>query len=362
MYTFIRQCLFLFPTEGVHYFSMNALKLACKVGFIKRIISTKSTPDQPGLSTDLFGLHFKNSVGLAAGFDKNALYLNELEALGFGFVEIGTVTPKPQAGNDQPRLFRLPKDKALINRMGFNNEGVKVVAKRLKEWKEKKNSELRILNAESRIQHPKLIIGGNIGKNKVTPNEDAWKDYEICFRELFDCVDYFVVNVSSPNTPGLRELQEKDALRKILSHLQTINLTLAGTEGSSKPLLLKIAPDLTQEQIDDVIDLALEIKLDGLVAANTTISRENLVTTKAELEAIGAGGVSGKPVTKRATEMVRYIVEKTNGQVPVIASGGIFTGADAKEKLQAGASLVQVWTGFVYEGPGIVRKIYDSLQ
>jgi dihydroorotate dehydrogenase len=346
MYTFIRQCLFLFPTEGVHYFSMNALKLACKVGFIKRLISKKSTPAKKSLATDLFGLHFKNPVGLAAGFDKNALYLNELEALGFGFVEIGTVTPKPQVGNDLPRLFRLPKDKALINRMGFNNEGVKVVARRLKEWKE---------------QDSRLVIGGNIGKNKVTPNEDAWKDYEICFRELFNCVDYFVVNVSSPNTPGLRELQEKDALRKILSHLQTINITLANTENHAKPLLLKIAPDLTQEQIDDVIDLALEIKLDGLVATNTTIDRSGLQSTEAELTAIGAGGLSGKPLTNRSTDIVRYIVQKTNGLIPVIASGGIFTGTDAKEKLQAGASLVQVWTGFIYEGPGIVQNICGSL-
>lgn len=365
MYTFIRQCLFLFPTEGVHYFSMNALKLACKVGFLKRLISKKSTPANKSLTTDLFGLHFKNQVGLAAGFDKNALYLNELEALGFGFVEIGTVTPKPQAGNDLPRLFRLPKDKALINRMGFNNEGVKVVARRLKEWKEKKNTEARRQtgNRQSAIgsNDSRLIIGGNIGKNKVTPNEDAWKDYEICFRELFNCVDYFVVNVSSPNTPGLRELQEKDALRKILSHLQTINVTLATTENHAKPLLLKIAPDLTQEQIDDVIDLALEIKLDGLVATNTTIDRSGLQSTEAELTAIGAGGLSGKPLTKRSTDIVRYIVQKTNGQIPVIASGGIFTGADAKEKLQAGASLVQVWTGFIYEGPGIVQNICGSL-
>lgn len=363
MYTFIRQCLFLFPTEGVHYFSMNALKLACKAGFIKRLISKKSTPVNNRLATDLFGLHFKNPVGLAAGFDKNALYLNELEALGFGFVEIGTVTPKPQAGNDQPRLFRLPKDKALVNRMGFNNEGVKVVAKRLKEWKEK-NAEYRSQKSEAGSRKntaSRLIIGGNIGKNKVTPNEDAWKDYEICFRELFDCVDYFVVNVSSPNTPGLRELQEKDALRKILSHLQTINITMAGADNNAKPLLLKIAPDLTQEQIDDVIDLALEIKLDGLVAANTTISREQLTTSPEQLEAIGAGGVSGKPLTQRSTDIVRYIVQKTKGQVPVIASGGIFTGADAQEKLQAGASLIQVWTGFIYEGPGIVQNICKSL-
>lgn len=358
MYTFIRQLLFLFPTEGVHHFSMNALKLACKVGFIKRLISKRNTPGNKALQHDLFGLHFKNPVGLAAGFDKNALYLNELEALGFGYVEIGTVTPKPQAGNDQPRLFRLPKDKALINRMGFNNDGVKVVAKRLKEWKEKKETES---HSPLTTYNSRLIIGGNIGKNKVTPNEDAWKDYEICFRELFNYVDYFVVNVSSPNTPGLRELQEKDALRKILSHLQTINETFAGTQQEPKPLLLKIAPDLTQEQIDDVIDLALEIKLDGLVATNTTINRSDLQTPDAELTAIGAGGLSGKPLTQKSTAIVQYIAQKTNGQIPVIASGGIFTGADAKEKLQAGASLVQVWTGFIYEGPGIVQNICSSL-
>jgi len=281
-------------------------------------------------------------VGLAAGFDKNALYLRELETMGFGFVEIGTVTPKPQAGNDKPRLFRLPKDKAIINRMGFNNDGVEVVAKRLQQWKTRKSD---------------LIIGGNIGKNKVTPNEDAWKDYEICFNALFDYVDYFVVNVSSPNTPGLRELQEKDSLRKILSHLQNINRQKA----QPKPLLLKIAPDLTASQIDDVIDLAIEINLDGLVATNTTISREGLVTDKAEVDAIGMGGLSGKPVQKRSTEVLQYIHEKSGGKIPVIASGGIFTGADAKEKLQAGASLVQVWTGFIYEGPTIVKKICKDL-
>ncbi|MDF2187438.1 quinone-dependent dihydroorotate dehydrogenase [Paraflavitalea sp. CAU 1676] len=360
MYTFIRQVLFLFPTEGVHHFSMNALKLACKVGFVKRIIARRNTPASKKLSHHLFGLQFRNPVGLAAGFDKNALYLNELEALGFGYVEIGTVTPKPQAGNDQPRLFRLPKDKALINRMGFNNEGVKVVAKRLKDWKAKQTlGTSKAASADA--GEPRLIIGGNIGKNKVTPNEDAWKDYEICFRELYDWVDYFVVNVSSPNTPGLRELQEKDALRKILSHLQTINQTLAGTQQDPKPLLLKIAPDLTREQIDDVIDLAMEIKLDGLVATNTTIDRTGLQSTEAELAQIGAGGLSGKPLTQKSTGIVQYITQRTNGQVPVIASGGIFTGADAQEKLQAGASLIQVWTGFIYEGPGIVQNICKSL-
>lgn len=333
---------------------MNALKLACKVGFIKRMIAGNNTPSGKKLNHQLFGLHFKNPVGLAAGFDKNALYLNELEALGFGFVEIGTVTPKPQAGNDHPRLFRLPKDKALINRMGFNNDGVKAVAKRLKDWKAKQQA------MGTGLQGTPLIIGGNIGKNKVTPNEEAWKDYEICFRELYDWVDYFVVNVSSPNTPGLRQLQEKDALRKILSHLQTINQTLAGIQ-EPKPLLLKIAPDLTQEQIDDVIDLAMEIRLDGLVATNTTIDRTGLQTSEAELAQIGAGGLSGKPLTQKSTEILRYITQKTNGQIPVISSGGIFTGADAQEKLQAGAALIQVWTGFIYEGPAIVKNICKTL-
>lgn len=289
-------------------------------------------------------IQFTNPVGLGAGFDKNAKYLAELECLGFGFVEIGTVTPLSQAGNDKPRLFRLPKDKALINRMGFNNDGVKEIAKRLKKWKEKnKNS--------------KLVIGGNIGKNKITPNEDAWKDYEICFKELHPYVDYFVVNVSSPNTPGLRELQEKESLRKILTHLQAINTS----QPAPKPLLLKIAPDLTQEQIDDVIDLALEIKLDGLVATNTTISRSGLQTSASRVQAIGAGGLSGLPVKQRSTEVVKYICQKTGGKIPVIASGGIFTGDDAKEKLDAGASLIQVWTGFIYEGPGIVKRICKSL-
>ena len=370
MYNLLRRLLFCFPTETVHHFSMNMMKMGCSVGPIRKSISNQFSPANGSLSKELFGLRFKNPVGLAAGFDKNALYLTELEALGFGFVEIGTVTPKPQAGNDKPRLFRLPKDKALINRMGFNNDGVQVVAQRLKDWREKQvgNRQSAIGNVEGAhspltTHHSQLIIGGNIGKNKVTPNEDAWKDYEICFRALFDCVDYFVVNVSSPNTPGLRELQEKDSLRKILSHLQTINRQESGeeTDRKPKPILLKIAPDLTPQQIDDVIDLAMEIKLDGLVATNTTISREQLQTTGKELETIGAGGLSGAPVRKRATEIVRYIHEKTNGQIPVIASGGIFTAADAKEKLAAGASLVQVWTGFIYEGPAIVKNICNGL-
>lgn len=342
MYTVLRSFLFLFPTEAVHYFSMNVLKLICSVGFLRRAVTKYCSP-QHIAEKELLGLRFPNPVGLAAGFDKNAVYLSCLEALGFGFVEIGTVTPKPQAGNDKPRLFRLPKDRAIINRMGFNNDGAKAVANRLKLW---------------RAGGSKLIVGGNIGKNKTTPNEDAWKDYEICFRELYDCVDYFVVNVSSPNTPGLRELQEKDSLRKILSHLQTINRE---SMNKPKPILLKIAPDLTASQVDDVIDLALEIKLDGLVATNTTISREGLVSSGERVKKIGAGGLSGAPLRLRSDEIVKYIHDKTKGQVPVIGSGGIFTGNDALGKFNAGAALVQVWTGFIYEGPMIVRKICRSL-
>ncbi len=348
MYKILRNILFLFPAEGVHYFAMNALKLLCKLGFKRLLVDSYSTNDTKTAIT-FCGLDFKNPVGLGAGFDKNAKYLTELEALGFGFVEIGTITPMAQAGNDKPRLFRLPKDKALINRMGFNNDGVKVITERLRQWS--------ILNNQSKDSHSRLIIGGNIGKNKITPNEDAWKDYEICFKELHPFVDYFVVNVSSPNTPGLRELQEKDSLRKILSHLQTINTT----QSNPKPLLLKIAPDLTQEQIDNVIDLALEIKLDGLVATNTTISRSGLSTHDSRLAFIGAGGLSGLPVKHRSTEIVKYICDKTKGKIPIIASGGIFSGADAKEKLNAGAALVQVWTGFIYEGPSIVKRICKSL-
>ncbi|MBS1564606.1 MAG: quinone-dependent dihydroorotate dehydrogenase [Bacteroidetes bacterium] len=359
MYHLLRRFFFLFDAEAIHYFAMRSLQIICRLGF-RGIIAARCTPRHAGLAREVWGLHFRNPIGLAAGFDKNALYLDELEALGFGFVEIGTVTPLPQAGNDKPRLFRLPKDKALINRMGFNNDGVKVVAERLRKRREKQlRKEALAAHVASGNRSNRLLIGGNIGKNKVTPNEDAWKDYETCFRELYDCVDYFVVNVSSPNTPGLRELQEKDSLRKILSHLQTINQQLM--RGEPRPILLKIAPDLEKEQINDVIDLALEIQLDGLVAANTTISRASLQTPAEEIAAIGAGGLSGLPVQKRATEIVSYIHGKTEGNLPVIASGGIFTADDAREKLAAGGTLIQVWTGFIYEGPAIAKKIASGL-
>ena len=362
MYKIIRNILFLFPAEWVHYFSMNCLRLICSFNFMKKIIASIFAPPMMNVEWTLGNLNFKNPVGLGAGFDKNAKYLRELDALGFGFVEIGTVTPMPQAGNDRPRLFRLPKDKALINRMGFNNDGVKLITARLKKWKEYYEPRITIYdsvaNRKSETASRKLIVGGNIGKNKITPNEDAWKDYEICFKELHPYVDYFVVNVSSPNTPGLRELQEKASLRKILMHLQMIN----NGKAVAKPILLKIAPDLIKEQLDDVIDLVIEIKLDGLVVTNTTTERSGLITEISRTDSIGAGGLSGLPLKSKSTELVEYISEKTNGEIPIVASGGIFSGVDAKEKFDSGASLVQVWTGFIYEGPAIVKNICKTLD
>jgi len=293
----------------------------------------------PELESDHFGLHFKNQVGLAAGFDKNARFTRELSCLGFGFVEIGTVTPKPQAGNPKPRLFRLKKDHSLINRMGFNNQGVTKIAQRL------------------RKRSKDLIIGGNIGKNKTTPNEDAVRDYEICFHALYDVVDYFVVNVSSPNTPGLRELQEKEPLKKILGAIQTLNQD----KPVAKPLLVKISPDLTESQLDDVVDIVQELALDGIIATNTTISRENLNSDPKRIDKIGPGGLSGKVIGDRSTEVIKYITSRSGGAIPIIGVGGIFTAQDVQEKLDAGACLVQVYTGFIYEGPSMVKKILKQL-
>ena len=357
MFRIIRNILFCFDAEWVHYFTMNSLKIVCRLSFIRRILKRLFYPKRNS-QYSLFNIQFPNRVGLGGGFDKNAKYLTELETLGFGFVEIGTVTPLPQSGNDKPRLFRLPKDKALINRMGFNNDGVQIVAERLKNWQLAIGNKQPTAKDQLPIANCRLVIGGNIGKNKLTPNEEAWKDYKICFTALHDYVDYFVVNVSSPNTPGLRELQEKDLLHKILTNLQSENSKF----DNPKPILLKIAPDLSQEQINDVIELALEINLDGLVATNTTISREQLQITKHKLQTIGSGGMSGLPLRQKSTEIIKYIHQKTNGRIPIIASGGIFTAADAKEKLDAGASLLQVWTGFIYEGPGIVKKICKGLN
>ena len=346
MYQLLRKFLFLFDAEKVHYFAMNSLRLLSSIPGLKMVLKKMYSPGLFPLK--IFGLTFRNHIGLAAGFDKNAKYLRELEILGFGFVEIGTVTPIAQDGNPRPRLFRLPKDKAIINRMGFNNDGVEKVAERLKKYKLK--------NFKNKNTDYPLIVGGNIGKNKNTPNENAWKDYEICFNALHELVDYFVVNVSSPNTPGLRDLQQKESLRKILTHLQELN----ESKDLAKPILLKIAPDLSPEDLDDVIDLAMEIKLDGLVAANTTITRKNLLTNDKEIEEIGNGGLSGKPLNEKNNRITNHIFIKTNGSVPIISSGGIFTALDAKEKLDRGASLVQIWTGFIYEGPGIVKKILSG--
>ncbi|HEX4850462.1 MAG TPA: quinone-dependent dihydroorotate dehydrogenase [Puia sp.] len=353
MYTILRKLLFLFPPESVHHFSMFMLRIFCRIGFLRNLIKKLSEANETDQSRRIFGLRFRNWIGLGAGFDKNARYLAELDALGFGFVEIGTVTPEAQPGNEKPRLFRLPMDRALINRMGFNNDGVKIVAERLMEWRSQNQNH----------EKDRIIIGGNIGKNKVTPNEDAWMDYEKCFRSLFPWVDYFVVNVSSPNTPGLRELQEKGALRKILSHLQTLNHKMsAELNNAQKPILLKIAPDLTTEQLNDIIDLAAETNLAGLVATNTTIGRDNLLTPAHTIDSIGAGGLSGHPLKEKSNFIQKYIHEKTHGKLAVIASGGIFNAEDAREKIQAGATLIQVWTGFIYEGPFIVKHILDKFR
>ena len=362
MYSLLRNLLFKMEAEQAHYFSMNLLRAACNIGPVRKIISKCFTPSQPELIRTVFGLPFRNPVGLGAGFDKNASYLRELETLGFGFVEIGTVTPLPQAGNEKPRSFRLPADKALINRMGFNNDGVKVIRERLEEWKARGNREQGDslpAGRQGNREIGRMIIGGNIGKNKNTPNEEAWKDYEICFNELFDVVDYFVVNVSSPNTPGLRALQDKDALLKILGILNQNNRS----RPERKPLLLKIAPDLTPEQLKDIAEIADEINLDGIVSSNTTISRERLSSaSKVQAEKIGMGGLSGKPLKEASDEVLQELVRLTKGRLPIIASGGIFKGEDAKDKLNLGATMVQVWTGFIYEGPTIVNKICKEIN
>lgn len=347
MYSLLRNCLFLFPAETAHHFSMTVLRMICQVPFLRNLMRKWFSPKGDILQKKFAGLSFRNKVGLGAGFDKNAKYLRELDVLGFGFVELGTVTPLPQEGNEKPRLFRLPKDQALINRMGFNNDGVDVIRQRLEKWK-----------AVHGHEPNRMIIGGNIGKNKITPNEDAYKDYEICFKALFASVDYFTVNVSSPNTPGLRALQGKEALLVILSKLQDIN----HANVNPKPIFLKIAPDLEEDQLNDIIELVQSTKIAGIVACNTTISRTGLQTTKEIVEAMGNGGLSGKPVQQRSSEVLRYLHQKSNGTVPIMASGGIFTGQDAEEKLKEGASLVQVWTGFIYEGPAIVKKICKVLK
>ena len=336
---FIRPLFFLFPPESIHHFVFRFLKISFKIPFVSSLVKSFYTINDKRLERTIFGITFPNPVGLAAGFDKDAKLFDELGCLGFGHVEIGTVTPVSQPGNPQPRMFRLPKDNALINRMGFNNEGAIAAADRLKN------------------KRTKIIIGGNIGKNKITTNEDAVSDYEKCFQALHDVVDYFVVNVSSPNTPGLRALQDKEPLTALLSHLKKIN----SEKKNPKPILLKIAPDLTNEQLDEIIEIVQQTKIDGLIATNTTIERTNLLTDKSEIESIGAGGLSGKPLAKRSTEVIKYIAEKSKHSFPIIAVGGIHSAADAIEKLNAGASLIQIYTGFIYEGPALIKKINKML-
>lgn len=331
--TFIRPVFFGIDPEKIHHFTFGLIRLLSSLGFGKLFRSMYKIED-PRLERELFGLTFPNPVGLAAGFDKDAKLYQELSNFGFGFIEIGTVTPKPQEGNPKKRLFRLREDSALINRMGFNNGGVAQAVQRLKKNKG-------------------VLIGGNIGKNKITPNEDAVSDYVTCFDALYDHVDYFVVNVSSPNTPNLRELQDKEPLTKLLQTLQNVNKT----KPKRKPILLKIAPDLSEEQLIDIIDIVSETKIDGVIATNTTISRENLTSeNKKEM-----GGMSGKPLASRATEVIRFLSEKSNKAFPIIGVGGIHSAQDALEKIEAGASLVQIYTGFIYEGPKLIKNINKAL-
>lgn len=335
----IRPLLFLLDPEKAHYFTFSMVRFLSKCGFSSLFRSMFVVNDKR-LEREVFGLKFKNPVGLAAGFDKDARLYNEFSNFGFGFVEIGTLTPKAQEGNPKQRLFRLKADQAIINRMGFNNSGVLDAVDRLKK------------------EH-KVLVGGNIGKNKVTPNDEAIKDYLICFDTLFPYVDYFAINVSSPNTPGLRALQDKEPLMALLHELKRENKKCASTNGKEKPILLKIAPDLTDDQLLDIIEIVKETEIDGVISTNTTIARENLKSDLLSTEE--KGGLSGKPLTKRSTEVIRFLSEKSGKAFPIIGVGGIHSAEDALEKLEAGATLVQLYTGFIYEGPSLVKKINKAI-
>lgn len=329
-----------FDPENVHNFTFKFLKITLNIPGARAITRAIYNFQNPKLQRTVFGIKFSNPVGLAAGLDKDAYLFDELSAFGFGFIEVGTITPRPQSGNDKPRLFRLTADKALINRMGFNGHGALVAAERLKKRRNKN-----------------LVIGGNIGKNKITPNDEAFKDYKQAFDTLFPYVDYFVVNVSSPNTPSLRALQDKVPLLNLLNKLQEINKT----KPHPKPILLKIAPDLTDGQLDDIIEIVGTTKISGVIATNTTIERTGLKTPPAVVDKIGGGGLSGQPLKNRSTAVIKYLVEKSHHAFPVVAVGGIMTAADALEKLRAGAALVQVYTGFIYSGPALVKNINTAI-
>lgn len=340
--TIIKPILFLFPPEKAHHLTVALLKITLAIPIVNFLFKKSMESKGPGLERKIFGLTFQNPVGLAAGFDKDGKYYKAMSAMGFGFLELGTVTPLAQKGNPQPRLFRLKDDEGIINRMGFNNEGVHALVERLKKHGKPEG----------------VIIGGNIGKNKVTPNERAHEDYAYCFEALFAYVDYFVVNVSSPNTPNLRALQDKEPLTRLLTMLQEMNRQ----KSKPKPILLKIAPDLNDDQLDDIIDIVQTTQIEGVIATNTTISREGLVEDSARIKEIGNGGLSGKPVRQRSTEVIRYLSNKSNGELKIIGVGGIATPKDAIEKLEAGASLVQVYSCMVYEGPYIVKRINKALS
>jgi len=335
----IKPLLFRKQAEAAHHFTFSWIKRLFNLPGLRGLISNNFRYDHPSLEREVFGLKFSNPIGLAAGFDKDAKLIDEMAMLGFGFIEIGTLTPKPQDGNPLPRLFRLPEDEALINRMGFNNEGVEEAVLRLK--KRKSN----------------VLIGGNIGKNKLTPNEKAAEDYLSCLEALYPYVDYFVVNVSSPNTPNLRDLQEKEPLERLLREVKTAMERYA----EPKPVLLKIAPDLSNGQLDDIISIVRQTKIDGIIATNTTIDRKLLKTDPKTVAQIGAGGISGRVLKNRSNEVIRYLSQHLGNGFPIIGVGGVFTVKDAIEKLQAGASLIQVYTGMVYEGPGIVKKLKKGI-
>lgn len=339
MYKIIRPLLFLVDPEKIHALIFGILRILCRLPGFRFLLRSFFQYDHPCLQRNILGLSFSNPVGLAAGFDKDAKLIDALSCFGFGFIEIGTLTPRAQPGNDKPRLFRLPADKALINRMGFNNEGADAAVRRLKK------------------RPARVVIGGNIGKNKLTPNESAFEDYVSCFHALYEHVDYFVVNVSSPNTPGLRELQERKPLEQLLKTVKALSIE----KPVARPVLLKIAPDLTTSQLDDIIEIVKATRIDGVIATNTTVSRDGLRTSAPEVGRIGAGGVSGQPLARRSTEVIRYLRAGLGVDFPIIGVGGIMSPEDALEKLDAGADLLQVYTGFVYEGPAFIRRINKAI-
>ncbi|WP_392347192.1 quinone-dependent dihydroorotate dehydrogenase [uncultured Polaribacter sp.] len=336
---FIRPILFLFDPEKVHYFTFSLIRILCKIPYLASVFRSLYQVKNKKLERKLFGLTFINPVGLAAGFDKNAVLYNELANFGFGFIEIGTVTPKGQLGNPKKRLFRLKEDQGIINRMGFNNDGVEEAIKNLKKNKHK------------------VIIGGNIGKNTETKSEDYTQDYLEVFKELHPFVDYFVLNVSCPNVGSHAKLNDKKYLLELITECQSQNNLFK----IKKPILLKIAPDLNNSQLDEIIELVAETKIDGVIASNTSTTRDNLNASKERLQEIGNGGVSGLPIKDQSTQVIKYLAETSNKSFPIIGVGGIHSAEDALEKLKAGADLVQVYTGFIYEGPGLIKKINKAL-